>query len=466
MRMNAWWSLRAFNRFAADAAFENLSFRITTSMNERNWINELVVCKLVPSVVWLLMLKGTMDAQTPAAERLTMFQAVRTATQENPALRALSFEGAAATADITTAGLRPNPSVMVNGDLLPSEGFSPKDKEYGISLAVPFELGGKRQARVDASTIARDVTTLRYEDAVRQTAFAVENAYIDLTAAYVRSGVMRESLQLLDSLVELDRARVKGLDIAEVDVTRSEVEREKFSLDVMAADGNYRTAATSLLGLMGRRGIATSSPVIPDTVALMKVGLMSDEALPSLDSLVAVASASRSDIQMLHASEQAAEALTSLARSMASIDLTVSLDAIRQQQVTFWGASVSFPLPVFDRHQGEIEKADALHSEAVAQSDAALVQLRADLAAARADVEVKREAVKRLGTSILAKSKQVRESVEYAYRRGSTSLVDYLDASRTENELRELYVDALAAYAKSLITLDHLTGKDLFYAIQ
>lgn len=435
-------------------------------MNERNQIRQLIVCKLVPSVVWLLMLKGTMDAQTPAAERLTMFQAVISATQDNPQLRALSFESAAAAGDITTAGLRPNPSLTLNGDVLPSDGVSPKDKQYGASLAFPFELGGKRQARLDAATAARDVTLLRYDDAVRQTVFAVKNAYVDLTAAFIKTGVMHHSLDLLDSLVALDRSRVQGQDIAEVDLTRSEVEREKFSLDVVAAEGSYRAATASLLGLMGRRGIAATAQVIPDTLALMKVSGLFDRPIPSLDSLVAIASVQRSDIRVLRRSEEAATAQVALAHSLASIDLSVSLDAIRQQQVTFWGASLSLPLPVFDRHQGEIEKAEALRSEASAQTEAALIQLRADLRTALADADVKREAVRRLETSILAKSRHVRESIEYAYRRGSTSLVDYLDVSRTENELRELYVDALAAYAKSLITLDYITGKDLFYAIQ
>ena len=69
----------------------------------------------------------------------------------------------------------------------------------------------------------------------------------------------------------------------------------------------------------------------------------------------------------------------------------------------------------------------------------------------------------RISTSI---SRSVRSSVEYAYLHGSTSLIDYLDAVRTENELHQLFVDALGAYAKSLITLDFLIGKDVLYAMQ
>ncbi|MBS1902130.1 MAG: TolC family protein [Bacteroidetes bacterium] len=422
--------------------------------------------KLVPSVVCLLMLKGTMDAQTPAAEQLTILQALREAVLHNPSLHALSFEGAAADADIVTAGLRPNPSLSINGDLLPSDGYGPKQKQYGGSLILPFELGGKRDARLGAASAAKSVTERRYEDAVRQTQFAVKNAYIDLTAAYVKTGVMRESLVLLDSLVVLDSARVRGQDIPAVDLTRSEVERERFSLDVLANETSYRTTSTALLGLLGRRGTEASVLVQPDTTAISRVASLIERPLPSIDSIVSIAAESRSDIRVLLAAEQAAQAQIAVAKSLASIDLSVSLDAMRQQEVTFWGASISFPLPIFDRHQGDIQRAEAMSAEAKAQTEAALLQLRADIRGAMLDVEAKRESLRRLGTSILEKSKLVRSSVEYAYRRGSTSLVDFLDVARTENELRELYVDALAAYAKSLINLDYVTGKDLFYVIQ
>ncbi|HYM20481.1 MAG TPA: TolC family protein [Candidatus Kapabacteria bacterium] len=425
----------------------------------------MIVRKLVPSVAFLLMLKGTMDAQTPAAEQLTISQATSEAVEHNAALRALSFESAAAHGDVTTAGLRPNPSLTVNGDLLPSEGLTPKDKEYGASLAFPFELGGKRQARITAAQSQLDVTNLRYHDAVRQTLYAVKSGYIDLAGAFVKQSVSHESLKLLDSLVMLDRVRVQGQDIAAVDLARSEVERDKFSLDVLAAEQTYRAASAAMLGLLGRKNYTRDHLLQPDTATILRAASLVDQELPSPDSLSAIAAESRTDILVLRKSEEAATAQVELAKSLAAIDLTVSLDAIRQQEVTFWGASLTLPLPIFDRHQGDIQKAEALSSEAALQTEAALVQLHSDLTTALTDAETKRESLKRLVTNILSKSQSVRQSVEYAYRRGGTSLVDFLDAARTENELRALYVDALGAYAKSLITLDYLTGKDLFYAL-
>ena len=432
-------------------------------MIQRIRLRSIIVCKLVPFVGIFLMLKGTMDAQTPAAEQLTILQVVQEARTNNLSLQALKYESAAAHGDIVTAGLRPNPSITINGDLLPSDGITPKDKSYGVSFAVPFELGSKRQARVDAAVLLRDVTDLKYNDAIRQTIFSVKSAYIDLASAYLKAGVSNTNLRLLDSLVSLNRIRVAGKDIAAVDLVRSEVEREKFSLDVLAAEQSYKTASTSLSAILGRK--TSSTLILPDTSAVVNVAALINNSLPSVDSLFAIAERERTDILVLKRSEDATNAQLALANSLSAIDLTVSLDVLRQQSVTFYGASFNFPLPIFDRHQGDIEKAEAYHSESVAATTVATNQLRADLQAAMNDVLTKREALRRLVTNILSKSEQVRQSVEYAYRRGGTSLIDYLDATRTENELRQFYVDALGAFAKSLITLDYITGKEIFYVL-
>jgi cobalt-zinc-cadmium efflux system outer membrane protein len=48
--------------------------------------------------------------------------------------------------------------------------------------------------------------------------------------------------------------------------------------------------------------------------------------------------------------------------------------------------------------------------------------------------------------------------MEYTYRRGSSSLVEFLDAQRTFNETRQGYNEARAGYAKSLYQLDAVSG--------
>jgi cobalt-zinc-cadmium efflux system outer membrane protein len=430
----------------------------------KNIFQYYVKLTYVPYLLLAVSLTQTCLAQQPI-EPLTLNQAISEAIIHNQSLRALKYETASAEGDITSAGLRPNPSLLLIADVLPSQGTGPADKYYGISLGLPFELGGKRDARLSYANLARDVTLLKYDDAVRQTVFSVKSTYLDMVTTQQKAKVAEENLVLFDSLVTLDRVRVSGQEIAAVDLTRTEVEREKFALDVLAAQEQNRAVTTALLALIGRNAASRRTLIQSDTSLIPKIAANADIPLLPVDSLIAIAINERSDIKALRKAEEAAKAQTDLQKSLAVIDLTVSLDANRQQGATFWGTSFSFPLPIFDRHQGEIQKSEAQYSESQVQTEAALLQLRADLTSALSDATTKRISLIKLRDNIIEKSRSVRTSVEYAYRRGSTSLIDFLDAVRTENELHQLFVDALGSYAKSLITLDFLIGKDILYVL-
>ena len=53
------------------------------------------------------------------------------------------------------------------------------------------------------------------------------------------------------------------------------------------------------------------------------------------------------------------------------------------------------------------------------------------------------------------------ESTEFAYRSGSLSLLEYLDAVRTFAEIYRSYVDAVAQLNQAISALDAASGADL-----
>ena len=400
------------------------------------------------------------SAQT---ERLRMADAVREAILANPQLRAARYDLPAAQADRITADLRPNPTLTANADILPSQGLGPADKNYGVSLNFPFELGGKLGARVNATDAAIEVTKFELSDHVRQTVAETRDAYFDLVGSDEKVRAAEQNLALLDSLVTLSKIRVADNDIAVVELTRSEVEREKFALDVVRFREEHRTAMVQLRMLMGRPETTRALSMVPDSTDLQVVTeAMRYKTLP-LDSLLAIADTVRPDLQALRAQEHAAQMTLELQKALATIDLNVSLDLLRSQGITFYGSTVSVPLPIYNQNQGEIEKAAVKLEQAHLQTVAARSQIRAELTNAWYDAETKRQALLGLAQDVLQKALSVRNAIEYSYKRGGTSLVDYLDAARTYNELQQDYVDALQSYAKSLVALNYVTGKDLYY---
>ena len=411
----------------------------------------------------VLFLSAAVIAQTPVVEQLTLKQAVTEALEHSKILQASKFEINASKADETTARLRPNPTLTAIGDIGPSNGLGPADKYYGLSLGIPIELGGKRDKRIAFAEASTNLTAEQYDDVIRQFKLAVQSAYIDFASSGEELIEARENLALLDSAVILSRYRVAGKDISATELSRTEVERDKYFLSTAALDNTFRTARITLLNLLGRNGTSLFVEVQPDTSIFEPLKQNKIGEIPTVDSLVFIAEIERPDIRALKAAEKADSANLELQKAIASIDLNVSLDLTRQTGVTFYGTTVSVPLKFFDRNQGEIEKAEVRVSQARFNTEATLLRLRADITNARNDVLIKQNAVSILQNNIIQKSSDVRNAVEFAYRRGGTSLVDYLDAARTYNELRTLYYDALADYAKSLLTLNAIIGKDLLY---
>ncbi|MBI3790032.1 MAG: TolC family protein, partial [Gemmatimonadetes bacterium] len=86
-------------------------------------------------------------------ERHTLADVERVALDSNPGLRVAALDVRQARADVLTAGLRPNPSAQVTGDILPlTNGLgSAHDNTYGLSVQLPLELGGKRARRTETA---------------------------------------------------------------------------------------------------------------------------------------------------------------------------------------------------------------------------------------------------------------------------------------------------------------------------
>src|SRR5947199_1573731 len=67
--------------------------------------------------------------------------------------------------------------------------------------------------------------------------------------------------------------------------------------------------------------------------------------------------------------------------------------------------------------------------------------------------------LQRIEQDMLEQAADVRQTMEYSYRRGQSSFVEFLDAQRAFNETRQGYNEARAEYARSLYLLDAVSGK-------
>jgi outer membrane protein, heavy metal efflux system len=145
------------------------------------------------------------------------------------------------------------------------------------------------------------------------------------------------------------------------------------------------------------------------------------------------------------------------------IDYTVSGELHRQIAAgaaagNEWGIFVSAPLPLFNRNQGETERAGQESRQAGARIQALQSDITSQLRSAWQQYTTTGELVDTIERQMLAQARDVRETTAYSYRRGEASFIEFLDAKRTFNETVQSYNEARAEYARSLYTLDALSG--------
>src|SRR5439155_914875 len=134
------------------------------------------------------------------------------------------------------------------------------------------------------------------------------------------------------------------------------------------------------------------------------------------------------DILAAEAAGHKAPADIDLRKANAGWDVTPQVECQRIGPDNTIGVGFGLPLRIFGRNQGEIARtrADALRVDAV--RDAVVIRALSEVDTALAAVDTERGKVEVLRDTYLPKAKQARETVEFAYRRGGVSLLDYLDA--------------------------------------
>lgn len=399
-------------------------------------------------------------AQPAAPEKLTVDQAVAEALQKNLSLMAERANIGIADARILTARLRPNPVLSAAGDHMDVLGTGFDDANGGgpteivVGAEFPIERGGKRERRVDVAERERAVVETRFLDAVRTVKLDVQTAFVGVLLARDNLTLAKDNLATFNQIVEVNAARVKAGDIAEVELVRSRVAALQYANSVRRAELTLRAAATRLKTLLGRT--AGSPPVAA-------VGdLKRESTVPGLKELQDAALQARPDLRASRLDSERAAAEVRLQLAQAKQDYTIGTE-YRRQQVNAKSNSltvgVSMPLPFFDRNQGEIARSRQEQIQTGLRVRALEVEIAAEVETASNQFEAARGLVESIEGKLLGEARDVRDITDFAYRSGEASLLELLDAQRAFNETMQAYNDTRAEYAQSLYLLDAVCGK-------
>jgi outer membrane protein, heavy metal efflux system len=437
------------------------------TQSNRDIIKRLVDCKRLASSGFVLTLLLTIAispavAQSQQTEIVTVSRAVQEAVDKNLDLLAERYNLSVADARIVTARLRPNPVLSVYGDLLDlaGTGFNAQNMagppEYGIRTDFIFERGQKRRYRVEVAEQQRAVAQWQLLNTVRALALDVQNAFVEVLLAKETLALAERNLESFHRIVEVSKERVRVGDLAQVELMRTQLAELQFNNAVIQAQSRVRIGKQRLQLLMGRAEPSESFDV---------AGEMRREPLPfTIEELWRQAMARRPDYRAIERDQARSVAELRSQIAQGKVDYTVGTEFRRQQGIAGTGNSLGFffsaPLPVFNRNQGEIARAREERQQAEARTRSLEAVIRNELNAAWRQYDTARALLARIEGEMLDQARSVLASMEYSYRAGEASLVEFLDAQRAFNDTMQGYNEARAEYARSLYLIDSVTGKE------
>jgi cobalt-zinc-cadmium efflux system outer membrane protein len=124
-------------------------------------------------------------------------------------------------------------------------------------------------------------------------------------------------------------------------------------------------------------------------------------------------------------------------------------------------AGVTVPLPIGNRNQSGIARAEA--EQKVAETSLSFVRNRtlAEVDAAYRAYETAREQVRAYEAGLLKQADESREIQLGAYQEGATELITLIEAQKTRTEVRASYYRAIFDYYTSIFQLELATGTDI-----
>ncbi len=383
------------------------------------------------------MFAGIAAGQSPTV--LSLDQAIDLALTHNHALKATRTLILQNQAQEITANLRPNPSIGADSQFIPifsPQNFSADDlnltQQFDIGIGYLFERGHKRQRRLQAARDQTAVTRAQVADAERSLAFNVSQQFVSVLLAESSLQFAMQDLQDFQQTVDIADAQYKAGDISEGDLLKIKLQLLQFQTDVSAARLAKVQALAGLRELIGYDAAPAGFDVTGDL------------AYVPLKSAVLGVTAAQSQIL--------------LAKANAKVDVNGTYDFSHTGGENSASIFVGFDLPIFNRNQGEIARTRYALTQAQELQQSASDTVMTDVASAYEAVKSNDEVVQLYVSGYLKQAGDSRDISEYAYKAGSASLLDFLDAERSYRSTQLAYRQALASYMTALEQLKQGVG--------
>lgn len=390
--------------------------------------------------VLLLAWTATAHGQAP----LTESDVVRIGLERTGFAAGLSASRDEAEATARGAGLWDNPELEFSHEGIDVSGGQLEERSYWLRQR--FNLAGVRALERRAALALSSATNSRLASDRSEQAALIRHYFHEVLAASHRAQALERWHQRLARLVQSIEARSQAGDAARFDVLRLRHELGSVNAETLEAHARARSARTRLFSLIDHEPLDLQGELLP----------------PQTEPIDAQRLAiSHPQVQALDAEIRAAELSAQASKRERWPEMTLGLGhrQLREPGLTANGnlIMIGLELPLFDRGAERSDAADARVRQLTAEREVLSTHLAAEASAALNELQARRAAALELAR--LGQEDSLVEIAEGAYQAGEISVLELIDAHRTELVAKQDATRWALLARKSYIELQRMRGE-------
>jgi cobalt-zinc-cadmium efflux system outer membrane protein len=403
---------------------------------------------------------------------VTLDAAIDRMMADNIDVRALRQELTQADADILTAGLRTNPLIYLDSQFIPYGSYTDATPggptQYDVNITYPLDVSRKRQARTVVARMAKTALEAQFQDVVRRQIDNVNKAFVGLQAARIDMLAAQAAVRSVESLLAEETSEAAALPASDVAGRRRAAELirelgfglEKARLTALDATEAFEDAQETLGVLLGVPPERTEElvprgglrPIAPEP--------------PPLDELVRLASGCRPDVRAVRLGVTRARAEVDLQRANRFDDVYLFYDPITIQDLgpvnrpnsQSWAVGLTFSLPVFNRNQGNIARAQSNVTQTRTELESMERRVASEVRLADREYHYAKRALERIEAVLLPQAEARLRDAQEAYEAREITIDDLQEHLEEATAVSHSHREAMVRSRRSMLDVNTAVG--------
>lgn len=409
--------------------------------------------KAAPRLAWAMaLLVSPWLTVASHSQTLTLGTALHRALAASPRLTAAERDVGIATGQRIQAGALINPEVSYEQDNSFGSGIyrGTKSAETTLQISQLFELFGKREARIAVGQAGIETAGIQRQAVRLEILSDTAIAFLSVLGLQRRIQILDEQVAAIDQITPLLKRRVDAGASSPAETGRAEVASALVKADRERLRAALASARRELAVLMGGTTAAFSA---------VSGRLDVTGRPPSFQAVVAAIDANPQLVRWTAIyAQRNAELLLARLKPYPDLRVAAGWRHFNETNADAVRLTVSVPIPVFDRNQGNILSAQESLAKTKAEREAnrnTLIVLAGraydSLQGALRELEV-------LRGSAIPKSRQAADAIAEGYGQGRFTLLEVLDAQASVAQARLREQEAQQNFHVAVATIEGLVG--------